>query len=56
MAQKTAHSLFNYLVEEEDDVDNQDCPQCNFNKQQSDFSERGVCEFSGMSLFLMIEC
>ncbi len=34
---RTAHSLFNYPVEEEDDVDNQDCPQCNFNKQQSDF-------------------
>jgi hypothetical protein len=33
----TAHSLFNYPVEEEDDVDDQDCPQCNFNKQQSDF-------------------
>jgi hypothetical protein len=33
----TAHSLFNYPVEEEDDVDNQDCPQCDFNKQQSDF-------------------
>ena len=28
----TAHSLFNYPVEEEDDVDNQDCPQCDFNK------------------------
>jgi hypothetical protein len=33
----TAHSLFNYLVEEEDDVNDQDCPQCNFNKQRSDF-------------------
>jgi hypothetical protein len=29
----TAHSLFNYPVEEEDDVDDQDHPQCNFNKQ-----------------------
>jgi hypothetical protein len=33
----TAHSLFNYPVEEEDDVDDQDCPQCDSNKQQSDF-------------------
>ncbi len=33
----TAHSLFNYPVEEEDDVDDQDRPQCDFNKQQSDF-------------------
>jgi hypothetical protein len=33
----TAHSLFNYPVEEEDDINNQDHPQCNFNKQQSDF-------------------
>ncbi len=33
----TAHSLFNYPVEEEDDVNNQDRPQCNFNKQRSDF-------------------
>ncbi len=33
----TAHSHFNYPVKEEDDVDNQDRPQCNFNKQQSDF-------------------
>ncbi len=33
----TAHSLFNYPVEEEDDVNNQDCPQCGFNKQRSDF-------------------
>ncbi len=33
----TAHSLFNYPVEEEDDVDDQDRPQCNFNKQRSDF-------------------
>ncbi len=33
----TAHSLFNYPVEEEDDVDDQDRQQCNFNKQQNDF-------------------
>ncbi len=33
----TAHSLFNYPVEEEDDVGDQDRPQCNFNKQRSDF-------------------
>jgi Mrp family chromosome partitioning ATPase len=33
----TAHSLFNYPVVEEDDVDDQDCPQCKFNKQRSDF-------------------
>jgi hypothetical protein len=36
----TAHSLFNYPVEEEDDVDNQDRPQCNFNKQQVDFLKK----------------
>ncbi len=29
----TAHSLFNYPVEEEDDVDDQDHPECNSNKQ-----------------------
>jgi hypothetical protein len=28
----TAHFLFNYPVKEEDDVDDQDGPQCNFNK------------------------
>jgi hypothetical protein len=33
----TDHSLLNYPVEEEDDVNNQDCPQCEFNKQRSDF-------------------
>ncbi len=33
----TAHSLFNYPVVEEDDVDDQDPPQCKFNKQRSDF-------------------
>ncbi len=36
----TAHSLFNYSVEEEDDVNNQDHPQCNFNKQQSYFLKK----------------
>ncbi len=43
----TAYSLFNYPVEEEDDVNDQDCPQRNFNKQRSGFSERGVCDFLG---------
>jgi hypothetical protein len=33
----TAHSLFNYPAEEEDDVSDQDPPQCNLNKQQSNF-------------------
>jgi hypothetical protein len=30
----TAHSLFNYPVEEGDDVDNQDHPQCDINKHE----------------------
>ncbi len=33
----TAHSLFNYPVVEENDVNDQDRPQCEFNKQQSGF-------------------
>jgi hypothetical protein len=33
----TAHSLFSYPVEEEDDIDDQNLPRCNFSKERCDF-------------------
>jgi hypothetical protein len=33
----TAHSLFLYPVEDEDDIDDQNLPVCDFNKEQFDF-------------------
>jgi hypothetical protein len=33
----TAHSLFLYPVEDEDDIDDQNLPECNFNKERCDF-------------------
>jgi hypothetical protein len=33
----TAHSLFSYPVEDEDDIDDQNLPECNFNKERCDF-------------------
>ena len=33
----TAHSLFSYPVEDEDDIDDQNLPRCNFKKERCDF-------------------
>jgi uncharacterized protein YacL (UPF0231 family) len=33
----TAHSLFSYPVEDEDDIDDQNLPECNFTKERCDF-------------------
>ncbi len=33
----TAHSLFLYPVEDEDDIDDQNLPECNFTKERCDF-------------------
>ena len=33
----TAHSLFSYPVEDEDDIDDQNLPRCNFSKERCDF-------------------
>ena len=53
----TAHSLISYTVEEEDDVNDQDRPQWDFNKQRSDFlKEVSVIfwdEFSSSDQMLM---
>ncbi len=33
----TAHSLFLYQVEDEDDIDDQNLPECNFTKERCNF-------------------
>jgi hypothetical protein len=48
----TAHSLFLYPVKDKNDIDDQNLPTCNFNKEHCNFFMRFQLYF-GMSLFQM---